>query len=281
MIVRAIDIRKTEMHWTCLSTDEHVRNRIFDYDVRTHEGASQETTVEQAEELIYLALHNRADEWESGYQDTAGGTHGCDLTLVDKGWKGSWNTEDGEDKSWASQPVERFCIERGLRRYMPAKGAAGYRSPAPAKGVYIGDHWHINTGKGAERACDELIWDVSYYRSLVEDLFMIGSQPMDDSDPMAIELAEQRALDRYELFIAEGGHWSNHKRFAEHIREGAQELSELRRTNSRKRKRRRRRDHWWDAMCQAMVAKSVETFIREKVRTKKPKRSLQEMAQGK
>jgi len=260
MIVRGIDVRKTELHFSSLASDDLRRHRVTDYDVRSH--GTSETTVEQAEELILAALHKLADEWdENGCVDQNGGTHSCNLTLVDKGWMGNWR-EDGEVKTWASQPVEQFCMERGLRRWLPAKGQPAYRSPVPSREVLIGENWHINKGKGSQRICSEVIWNADHYHALVEGLFLLSET---DSD-------------RFSLPIAEKGVWTNHKRLADHIFEGAQELAESKRKASQKRKPKFRRDHWWDSFAMMLVAKSVDTHLRELDAKKKPQISLAEMA---
>jgi hypothetical protein len=260
MVVRGVDVRKTELHFSAMSMDDVKRNRVIDYDVRSH--GTTETTVEQAEQLIYDGLCALADEWEAeAYADSDGGHHSADLTLIDKGWFGNWS-EDGEMKTWADQPVERFCIDRGIRRYLPAKGQPNYRQPEASRQVIIGDNWHINRGKGLRRTCSEVIWSAEHWHSLVEGLFMLP-----DSDP-----------DAFELFAAEPGVWINHKRLAEHIREGSQDLADLRKRATRSRKAKYRRDHWWDSFAMMLVARSVEEKLREIESKKKPVRTLAQMA---
>ena len=261
MIVRGVDIRKTEIHYSAMSADERKPHRIFDYDVQSH--GSGETTVEQAEHLILEGLHRLADQWDEEQPiDENGIGHSTDLTLIDKGWLGSW-TEDGELKTWASQPVETFCVERsrGLRRWLPAKGAANYSPPAPARNVLIGHHWHINAKEGKNRRCSELIWDANYWHLLVEELFMLPP-----NDPA-----------RFELFIPTDGVQKNHRRFGEHIVAGADRMKEEMRRGSRSRKPRFVRDHWWDSCAMMLLAQSVEKWFRERQRKKKPTRSLEEM----
>lgn len=263
MIARGVDVRKTELHFSTMASDESRPHRVIDYDVRSH--GTSETTVEQAEHLIYVGLCRLADEWkQEGHQDASGGVHFADLTLIDKGWLGSW-TEDGEQKTWASQPVEKFCMERGLRKFLPAKGQPAYRQPEASRDVIIGDNWHINRSKGRERACSEVIWNAEHWHSLVEGLFMVS-----EDDPHA-----------FELFRAEPGLWMNHKRLAEHIREGAEDLAELRKKATKARKARYRRDHFWDAFAMMLVARSVEMRLREIEAKRKPTRTLAEMAAGK
>ena len=253
MLVGGIDIRKIEVHLSLLATDDGKRNRVIDYDERKH--GTRETTVEQAEQLIYEGLSRIADEWaEHGFEDTAGEIRRPDLVLIDKGWMGSWS-EDGETKTWASQPVEKFCMERGLRRFLPAKGAPNYRSPAPTELVIIGDNWHMNRGEGAARSCTEVIWNAEHWHSLVADLFML---PQDDSD-------------RFELFASSPGIWSHHKFLAQHIQEGSEDLAERRRRSSKSRKAKYRRDHWWDAFAMMLVARSVEEWFRANLVARKKK----------
>ena len=251
MIVRGVDVRKIELHFSTMAADDICKHRVIDYDARIH--ASPEITVEQAELKIFEGLCKLADEWaEEGHEDQNGGLHFADLTLIDKGWMGSWS-EDGERKTWVSQPVERFCMSRGLRRFLPAKGAPNYRSPAPAENVIIGDNWHMNRGEGAERSCTEVIWNAEHWHSLVEGLFMLPDE--DDTG--------------FQLFRSEPGIWVNHKRLAEHIREGSEDLAESRRKASRSRKAKYRRDHWWDAFAMMLVARSVEQWFRENVVSRK------------
>jgi len=261
LIVRGVDVRKIELHFSVMAADEIKRNRVIDYDVRSH--GTTETTVEQAEKLVYDGLCRMADEWErEGYRDQHGGTHFCDLTLIDKGWLGNWS-EDGEMKTWASQPVEKFCIEYGLRKYLPAKGQPAYKAPEASREVIIGDNWHINRGKGARRECSEVIWNAEHWHSLVEGLFMVQ-----DSEG-------------FELFRPElGGLWANHKRLAEHIREGASELADLRRKSTKTRKAKFRRDHFWDSFAMMLVARSVEIRLREIEVKRKQTRTLAELAAG-
>jgi hypothetical protein len=183
--------------------------------------------------------------------------------LIDKGWLGSW-TEDGEQKTWAAQPVEKFCVERGVRRYLPAKGQPAYRQPEVSREVIIGDNWHINRGRGRNRECSEVIWNAEHWHALVEGLFMTA-----DGDH-----------DGFELFRSEKGLWQNHKRLAEHIREGAEDLAELRKKSTKSRKAKYRRDHFWDSFAMMLVAQSVEIRLREIESTKKQRRTLSEMASG-
>lgn len=257
MMVRGVDCRKIELHFSTMASDHERRHRVVDYDVRSH--GTSETTVEQAEQLIYEGLCKLANEWkQEGHEDDEGGLHFCDLTLIDKGWVGSWS-EDGERKTWAAQPVERFCMEYGLRRFLPAKGAPNYRSPAPVNDengqarVIVGDNWHMNRGAGAERACTEVIWNAEHWHSLVEGLFMLP-----DADESA-----------FSLFASEPGIWANHKRLAEHIREGSEDLADLRRKSTKSRKPRFRRDHWWDSFAMMLVARSVEQWFRENLVSRK------------
>lgn len=251
MIVRGVDVRKIELHFSTMATDKTRPHRVIDYDVRSH--GTSETTVEQAEQLVYDGLCRLAATWQDeGHVDESGARHNVDLTLIDKGWLGTWS-EDGERKSWATQPVERFCMEHGLRRWLPAKGAPNYRSPAPADNVIIGDNWHMNRGEGAERSCTEVIWNAEHWHGLVEGLFMLP-----ESDDTA-----------FRLFRSEPGVWIHHKRLAEHIREGAEDLADMRKRSSKTRKARYRRDHWWDSFAMMLVAKSVEEWFRANVIARK------------
>lgn len=263
MIVRGVDVRKIELHFSAMASDAGCRHRVIDYDVRSH--GTSETTVEQAEHLIYENLCRLAAEWKrEGHEDNEGGLHFVDLTLIDKGWMGSWS-EDGEKKTWASQPVERFCIEHGIRHFLPAKGQPAYRQPDASREVIIGDNWHINRGKGRERTCSEVIWNAEHWHALVEGLFMTA-----EDDPHG-----------FQLFASEPGLWINHKRLAEHIREGSADLAELRKKATKTRKPRYRRDHFWDSFAMMLVARSVEEKLRAIESTRKPTRTLAEMAAGK
>lgn len=249
-VVRAIDIRKTELHSVCLARGERVRNRIYSYDVLNH--ASQEITVEQAEASILAGLERLAeDEGVCVPVDGDGVTHGIDLTLIDKGWVGSWKV-DGQWQQWQTQPVETFCMTRGLRRYLPCKGAPNYREPAPGDSVIIGNHWHMNRGEGKERRCTELIWDPIYWRSLVQDLFLL---PAGEDD-------------RFDIFIPpDKGVKSMHKLFGEHMRAGSRELREMIARGGRKdRKMKAPTDHWWDCTAMGLLALDVEAWFRVNVK---------------
>ena len=255
MICRGVDIRKTELHYASIASDDHKNNRIPNYDVKTHPGTTTETTVEQAEEKILLGLRAARKTWdETPFIDEHGQEYKAALTLIDKGWKGSWNTEDGEEKSWVSNPVQVFCMESGLRKFLPAKGMSPYRAPSEGDGVIIGDNWHMNRGIGAERMCTEVIWNAAHYHRLVEECFML---PLDDPDC-------------FSLFVATSDIWSNHSRISEHIHSGAQELAEARRSGRKTRKPGYRRDHWWDSLAMALVAKSIEEWFRKNLVRRKP-----------
>jgi hypothetical protein len=244
IITRAVDVRKIELHYAALAMDDVRNNRIIDYGIREH--GNSETTVEQAEELILDALRNLADHWEENKPCDSNGTqHSIDLTLIDKGWMGNW-TEDGVVKTWASQPVEQFCMEMGLRRWLPAKGQANYQSPAPSDDRIVGNHWHMNRGEGQNRRCTEVIWDAQHWHLLVEELFML-----DKSDP-----------DKFELFVSGDGVYTNHKAFSEHITVGAKQLKDQLSRGTMSRKPKFIRNHWYDATAMMLVAQSIEQWFR-------------------
>lgn len=260
--VAGVDVRKTELHYARLSSSDSIKHQLSDYDVRSH--GTSETTVEQAERLIFDGLNALDNFWNETPLIAEGSSpRTLDLVLIDKGWLGNWK-EDGQRKTWASQPVEAFCLSKDLRRYIPAKGQPNYQQPSPSRSVIIGDNWHINRGKGQARQCSEVIWNAEHYHSLVEDLFA----STDDAE-------------RIQLFVATDGVHKGHERLSHHIREGADELLELRKKASASRKSKYRRDHWWDAIAMALVAKSVELKLRELEVAKRPRRSLAEMARHK
>ena len=251
IIVAGVDVRKTELHYVRLASGESIRHQIADYDVQSH--GTSETTVEQAEHLILDGLNRIDDLWgDNPLIDSNGTPRGIDLVLIDKGWLGNWK-EDGQKKTWASQPVETFCMTKGLRRFLPAKGQPNYKSPAPGDNVIVGDNWHMNRGVGAERSCTEVVWNAEHWHALTEDLFSIG----DDEQ-------------RFRLFVATDGVHKGHERLSQHIREGAQDLLDLRKSGSSTRKQKYRRDHWWDAIAMALVAKSIEQWFRANLAKKKP-----------
>jgi hypothetical protein len=258
-VVAGVDVRKTELHWVRLASGESILHQVADYDVRSH--GTSETTVEQAETVIVDGLNALDALWgEYPLLDNNGTPRKIDLTLIDKGWMGNWK-EDGQRKTWASQPVELFCASRSLREFIPAKGQPNYKSPSPDRTVILGDNWHINRGKGQQRTCSEVIWNAEHWHALVEDLFSTS----DDSQ-------------RIQLFVATDGIHKGHERLSQHIREGAQDLLDLRKSGTASRKQKYRRDHWWDAAAMALVAKSIETHLRTMAAKKKPQVSLAEMA---
>lgn len=255
MIVAGIDVRKIELHHAVIASDDKQLHRIPEYDVTTH--GTSETTVQMAEKAIYDGLKELGRRFnQEPPTDQHGNARRIDLALIDKGWMGSW-TEDGERKTWAAQPVETFCREMGIRRWIPAKGAPNYRSPAPGPNVIVGDNWHMNRGEGAERSCTELIWNAEHWHALVEELFMT------DDD-----------MQRFVLFHGDTGGdvHANHDRLAQHICEGAADLAELRRSAGRTKKPKFRRDHWWDALAMALVARSVEHWFRANLKPRTPRR---------
>ena len=259
-LVGGIDIRKTEIHQVELACEKDNPHVIIDYNIHSH--GNSETTVQQAERLILENLRSYRDHRKQSLPlDENGMFHSYGVTLVDKGWMGNWN-EEGETKTWASQPVETFCMESGLRYWLPAKGQPAYRSPAPSREVIIGDRWHINRGEGKERVCSEVIWDADHWHLLVEELFML------DDDHR----------DRFVLFIPRDGIWKNHKAFGEHITLGSEVFKESKNKGQRSRKPRFVRDHWWDSVAMALVAQSVEMKLRERKASQRPKMSLAEMA---
>jgi len=264
MIVRGVDVRKIELHQVTMATDDLARHRIADYAIRHH--GHSETTVQQAEVKILEALHTLAAEWEDHpLTDIHGTPHSTNLTLIDKGWLGSWN-EEGETKTWISQPVETFCIARGLRNWLPAKAAPIYNDvPKPGRGVILGDNWHVNKGPGKKRKCDEVIWNAAHWHQLVEELFMV-----DDAD-------------RFELFdsgaaTADDVVYTHHKAFGEHITAGATQMNAQRSTGTRSRKPRFVRDHWWDSCAMMLVAKSVEETLAARQTAKRKPMSLADMS---
>lgn len=258
-IVRGIDVRKIELHTVSMASDEFRPHRIVDYTVSSH--GHSETTVQQAELLIYQALCKTADEWEENpLRDTDGVARSVDLTLIDKGWVGTW-TEDGAIKSWINQPVESFCMKYGLDHWLPAKAAPNYRQPSPSRGVIIGDNWHINRKAGQGRRCDEVIWNAAHWHLLVEELFM--TEPGDN--------------DGFELFADGDGVYTNHKAFSEHITVGAKQMKDQMAVGTRSKKPKFVRDHWWDSAAMMLVAKSIVDYRRDRLARRKPARSLHEM----
>jgi hypothetical protein len=259
-VVRGVDVRKIELHDAVIASDPTRRYRIADYNVRSH--GTSETTVEQAESLILEALRNLAKIWQDEpLMDEHGTHHAADLTLIDKGWLGNW-TEDGEVKTWVQQPVELFCLEAGIDQFLPAKGAPNYQAPAPDRLVIVGDNWHINRGRGKNRICDEVIWNADHWHLLVEELFMLP----DDSP------------DRFELFTADEGIWTNHKALGGHIESGAKQLREQQQRGTKSRKPRFVRDHWWDALAMCLVGASVLGVLNERKVRQRPRRTLAQMA---
>lgn len=261
IVTRGIDVRKIELHQAAVSLSDIRLHRIPDYSVRSH--GSTETTVEMAEDLILDGLNKLADEIDAEpLHDPNGNPVKTDLTLIDKNWFGSWK-EDGETKTWATQPVETFCINRagGHRRWMPAVGHPVYKSPSADRDRIVGDNWHINVFRGKQKHKTEVVWNAEHWHALVEELFVVTDR-----------------LQRFELFHGEpGGIYAGHRRLQQHIREGAEDLRELRVSGNRKKKRLFRRDHWWDALAMGLVAQSVEQYLREAEKKARKRRSLGDM----
>ena len=282
LIVRAVDVRKTELHFATVASDEFCPHNIIDYDVQTH--GSQETTTEQAEDLILDGLRRMADRWgQNPYIDELGNPHNVDLTLVDIGWHGSWKTEDGEWKSWATQPVQTFCMERGLDLFLPARGMPRYQEPSQDGtwarwSVVIGNNWYMKKGQRKQVQCDEVSWDANRWHLLVEELFML---PDEDSNG-------QPYLDRWRIFSpgsspspfgTHPGTFRNHKIFGQHITDGARELKEQMNTAIISRKPKFVTDHWWDCLAMCLVARSYRKQIQANVREQRvPRMTLSQLA---
>jgi hypothetical protein len=265
-VFRGVDVRKIELHQVTLVTDDIRKHRIVDYSLRVH--GNSETTVEQAERDILKALHKLAREWvDNPLIDTNGMQHSTDMTLIDKGWLGWW-TEDGMKKTWIDQPVETFCMEMGLRNWLPAKGQPNYSIPEQKKRAIVGDNWHINRGAGKERKCDEVIWNSAHWHALVEELFMLND------DPDGFELFDPESAAR------DDANYIDHKRFGEHITAGATRMKAQLSRGTRSRKPTFIRDHWWDSLAMALVARSVEGEFRKRILSLKPKMSLGAMARS-
>ena len=111
MLIRGVDVRKIELHEVAMSTDDDCNHRIVDYYERGHGTTS--VTVEQAESLILDGLRAMFADWQDHpLSDVNGTEHRTDLTLIDKGWMGSWKTEDGTFKTWVSPNLNQECCLR-------------------------------------------------------------------------------------------------------------------------------------------------------------------------
>ena len=227
-----VDIRKIELHWASMATG----GRIIDYDVRGH--GTTETTVEQAEALVLSSLQAFYDQLP----------YNAGMLLIDKGWIGSWK-EDGEVKTWATQPVETFCQEVGLRKALPAHGAPRYKSPAPAVGVLIGDNWHINQGRGVNRRCSEVIWNKAHWSQKVEERFLLP-----EGNDGRLTLFQPDTIRK------------SHISFAGHIIEGMEDFYETLRSPNKK-KVKYRKDHWFDSAAMMLVAESVLAYFSTRRKT--------------
>ena len=254
MIVGAVDVRKTELHYAIISSSEGEPYRVPDYDWTIH--GSETTSFEEAQELVVTALEDLEDRFIDAKPlfNSKSEPFTPDLMLVDKGWMASWK-EDGQRKTWTDQPVSQFCETR--TQWLPCKGQPNYRSPAPKTNVVIGNNWHINQKWLNGREELEVIWNAEHYHSLVEDFFVNGS---------------------FALFKGTEGRFRGHQRLDTHIREGAADLAEMRKRSSSSRKPRHRKDHWWDSLAMALVARSVEKHFREQEANRKPAKSLKQMA---
>lgn len=235
--VGGVDIRKIEIHWALASG-----NRITDYDVRGH--GTTETTVEESEGLVLSSLEAFYDSLDVQ----------PDLMLIDKGWIGSWR-EDGETKTWASQPVETFCIDVGLTKCLPAHGAPRYKRPAPTVGVIAGDNWHMNYGRGLNRRCTEVIWNKAHWSQKVEERFLLTE---DHEKALKLFQPDQRR--------------KTHTSFANHIVEGLEDFYITLRSPQKK-KTKYRKDHWFDSVAMMLVAESVQKSFKER----KPRMSYKKL----
>ncbi|MEL6109055.1 MAG: hypothetical protein AAFU85_23870 [Planctomycetota bacterium] len=242
LLCSGIDVRKVELHELTVASSKEHRYQIPDYDVHGH--APPEITEEMAESAILQGLHALAKKYDDHvFLDRDGVPVARGVTLIDKGWMGSWRQDDGTLKTWATQPVETFCRSKGLRYWLPAKGhPPPYRSPPPSDAVIVGPHWHMNRGAGAQRTCTEVIWDTMHYRCEIEKAFQT-------EDPE----------NRIALFEPVDGIHTGHRRLSQHVLNGVKGLVEMRQGKTPT----PRRDHWWDALAMSLVALSIEDWFRK------------------
>lgn len=139
LIVRAADVKKIGLHHVTLAFDADARGSVIDYDFFEFSGAAGRA-AKDCELIILEGLwdwHTALQELT--YEDQAGEIYGCELTLIDAGWK---------DESWAGQPVQAFCSALGNREFVPSKGMKPYHRPNDSRRIAAGDNWHIAYPRG-------------------------------------------------------------------------------------------------------------------------------------
>ena len=132
-LVNGVDVKKSGLHVSTWAFSAQAQGCCVDYyfyDINT-DGLDM-----QAVELAILrGLHAwREEQEQNAYYDLQGNARFADLSLIDEGWK---------HESWAGQPVRRFCMEAGTRRFLPCKGESPYRTPRPNRRIIMGDNWHV------------------------------------------------------------------------------------------------------------------------------------------
>ena len=138
-IACGMDIKKVGFHYVVWAFSETpTQAACIEYNFHETKFSGDTLRVEDAERAILTGLHEWREERDSEpYYDIDGQEFRINMSLIDKGWK---------DKTWASQPVDLFCYEAGLDRFLPCRGYADgkYRSPAPNRKLIVGDNLHVS-----------------------------------------------------------------------------------------------------------------------------------------
>ena len=227
-ITLGIDLGKYRCYWVAVAWQDHARGYVVDYGVGEVTGTERATSNEAAQPMIYKALLNLREDFNSTpFIDPTGEAKQIDLAFVDSGT--------------FTDVAYEFCKEVRLP-YLPSKGLFPYREGRkPSNDLRIGEHLH------AARMHASNVWlyelDTHYWKSFVHECFLTPT----------FDVEGKINRGSLSLYSPDGNH--RHTSFAQHI--VSEELvNEF--TNGRGDRnfwvRRNRNNHWFDAMYMACAA---------------------------
>jgi len=228
------DLQKLGLHWVLIASNDDVAGCVVDYDFFQFAGTEGRPAAD-CELAILEGLFAWHDAMQANPYYTADGEEYVpDFGLLDMGWK---------EESWNIQPVNKFCSAIGFANFMPSKGIPNYRRPNDSRQIVIGDNWHIAWPGGTplvEMNSDH--WKLKVHEGFLCDRGRSGSltlfnHPRPDgrvNRNFHLSLSKHILAESWETRAMPGfrgqrtGWWKSTKP-----------------------------NHWFDAMYQAIVARSV------------------------
>jgi hypothetical protein len=228
-IVAGIDVKKLGLHFVVFAFNDRASGCCIDYGF--HEINTEGKDWKAVEIAILRGLHDWREQRDADpYIDVDGCERSIDLGLIDAGWK---------HESWAGQPVERFCLETGFRRFLPCKGIPNYRTPKASRFVHPGDNWHLSMADGPPL----IVMNTDHWKQKVHEGFLTkGGQP---GSLTLFQPSESRA--------------QPHMSYAKHITSEVWETRFKRGFNALVQGWYKvgSQNHWFDATYQALVARAL------------------------